>query len=118
MSHVSQMSVKFTDIEAMKAACIRMGAQFCGKGFITFYDETEVGGYVIQLPDWKYGIVVKPDGSIRYDNYGGEWGDIKELNSFKQLYAVETAKLKAKQEGYTYQEDELPTGVLKLTIEI
>ena len=118
MSHVSQMQVKITDVDAMKAACKRMNAQFCGKGFVTFYDETEVGGIVIQLPGWQYSIVVKPDGSIRYDNYNGEWGDIKELNLFKQLYAIETAKQKAEEKGYTYQEDELPNGVLKLTIQI
>ena len=118
MSKVAKLDVKFTNVEAIKSACTRIGANFCGKGFVKFYDETEVGGYVIQLPDWKYPIVIKPDGSIRYDNYNGEWGSMAVLNQFKQYYAADTAKQAAIENNYSFEEEELPTGVLKITVNI
>lgn len=118
MSHVAQVDVKFTNVEAIRAACSRMDARYCGKGFITFYDDTEIGGLVVQLPQWEYAVVIKADGSLYYDNYGGDWGDIKYLNRFKQLYAVENAKLAAQEKGYSFEEEELSTGVLKVTINI
>ena len=118
MSHVAKVDVKMTDAKALETACRRIGANFCGKGFVKFYDETEVGGYVINIPGWKYNICVQSDGTVAYDNYEGEWGDISALNQLKQYYAVEVAKQEAVEQGYTYQEEELPTGVLKVTIEI
>ena len=111
MSHVAKVDVKFTNNEAIQAACKRMGAVYCGKGFVKFYDNTEVGGIVVSLPGWEYNIVIQPNGAIQYDNYEGQWGDSAVLDQFKQLYAIEA-------EGYSYQEEVLPTGVLKLTVNI
>ena len=118
MSHVAKLEVKFTNLEAIQRACERMGGLFLGKGIEKFYDETEAGGYLIQFPDWQYNLVIQPNGSLVYDNYGGEWGNQAYLDKFKQLYAVETAKAAAQANQYYYQEEELPTGVLKLTIEV
>lgn len=118
MSHVAQLDIKCTNVEAMKAACTRAGALFLGKGLERFYDESEYGGYLIQLPGWEYNLVIQADGSLAYDNYEGQWGDIAQLNQFKQLYAIEAAKQAAQQNQYYFQEEQLPTGVLKLTIEV
>lgn len=118
MSHVAKIDVKMTDAKAMQAACLRIGANFCGKGFVKFYDESEYGGYVINLPGWQYNICVQADGTVAYDNYEGEWGDIRMLNQLRQYYAAEVAKQEAAQQGYSFQEEELQTGVLKVTIEI
>lgn len=116
MSHVAKVDVEFRDMKALERACKRINAQFCGRGFVKFYDDTEVGGTVIYLPDWKYGIVIQANGDVCYDNYEGEWGDMAELLKLKRYYAVEAAKVEAEEKGYTYEEEELPTGVLKLTI--
>lgn len=117
MSHVAQVDVKFTNVEAIKRACQRMGASFCGKAIVKYYDDTEIGGNVVQLAGWEYPITIKPDGTLYYDNYEGQWGAIEQLNQFKQLYTIEAAKIAAENEGYVYTEETLPSGVLKLTIE-
>lgn len=116
MSHVAKVDVEFRDVTALQRACARMGAQFCGRGFVKFYDDTEVGGLVVYLPGWKYGVVIQGNGDVCYDNYDGEWGSMDEFLKLKRYYAIEAAKITAEEKGYTYQEEELPTGVLKLTI--
>ena len=118
MSHVAKLEVKFTNLEAIQRACERVGGRFLGKGIEKFYDETEVGGYLIHFPDWQYNLVITAEGNLIYDNYEGEWGNQAYLDKFKQLYAVETAKIAAEANQYYYQEETLPTGVLKLTIEV
>lgn len=119
MSHVATIKPTFHNIKAIQSTCARIpGIDFCGKGFVSFYDETEVGGYILQLQGWKYPVVIKPDGSLYYDNYNGEWGNEALLDRFKQVYAIEAAKCEAIEQHYEYTEEVLPTGVLKLTINV
>jgi hypothetical protein len=44
------------------------------------------------------------------------WGRDEELQKFQQAYAVEKARLEAKKRGYTFSEQTLPSGEIKLTI--
>ena len=56
-------------------------------------------------------------GSIRYDNFGGVWGDQSRLDAFLQMYAVERAKLEARRAGQLVSEQALADGSIKLTIQ-
>jgi hypothetical protein len=58
-------------------------------------------------------------GRLRYDNYGGAWGEGRELDRFLQAYALEKAKLEARRQGHTVlRELSLPDGSIRLTIQV
>jgi hypothetical protein len=57
-------------------------------------------------------------GELRYDNYGGRWGDQKHLDAFLQAYAVEKAKIEARRKGHSVSESQLTDGSVKLTINV
>ncbi len=118
MSHVATISIKCKDVNAIKRACARIGGTYCGRDFFRFYDNQEFLGHIVQLPGWQYPICITDDGNIQYDNFNGEWGSTETLQQFQQLYAIEAAKCAAEEQSYAYTEEVLPTGVLKLTIEI
>jgi len=71
------------------------------------------------LPDWRYPVVCNAaTGEVRYDNYGGRWGDQARLNEFLQRYALEKARLEARRRGHTITEQSLSDGSIKLTIQV
>lgn len=55
---------------------------------------------------------------IAFDNYGGRWGDPKQLDRFLQGYAVEKAKVEARKKGHTVTEQSLEDGSVKLTVNV
>ena len=61
-------------------------------------------------------MLVQSDGNVRCDTYNGRWGDDAFLGRLKQAYAVEAAKLQAKQRGHRITEAPLPDGGVKLTV--
>lgn len=46
-------------------------------------------GASVQLPGWKYPVIIDAEGSLHYDHYNGAWGDPKHLQTLLQDYAVE-----------------------------
>jgi hypothetical protein len=57
-------------------------------------------------------------GQVRYDNYGGHWGEQSQLNRLLQAYSVEKARLEARRRGHTVTEQSLSDGSIKLTIQV
>jgi hypothetical protein len=81
--------------------------------------ETEATGLVLRLPGWSYPAVIDvQSGTIKYDNYGGAWGEQKELDKFLQAYAVERAKIEARKKGHTITEQVMANGSIKLSIQV
>jgi hypothetical protein len=79
----------------------------------------DVLGLAVQLPEWQYPVVFDTNtGQVRYDNYGGRWGDKARLDRFLQAYAVEKAKIEARRKGYSVIEQELANGSIKLTVQV
>lgn len=77
----------------------------------------QVTGLAVRLPNWQYPVVVDVElGTLRFDNFGGNWGEQKELDLLLQAYAVERAKLEARQKGYACTETTLTDGSIKLQI--
>ena len=71
------------------------------------------------MPDWRYAAVCQLDsGEIRFDNYGGRWGEQQHLDRFLQMYAVEKAKIEARRRGNTCTEQQLADGSVKLTVNV
>lgn len=116
MSHIVEIRTEVRDPVAVAAACRRLGLPEPEPGTARLF-EGEAAGLLVRLPGWLYPAVVDlATGAVRYDNYGGAWGDPAHLDRFLQRYAVEKASLEARRRGHSVLEQPLPDGSIKLTI--
>ena len=118
MSHIVQIQTEVRDAAAVRPACDRLKLPQPVHGTHRLFSG-EVAGLGVQLPDWKYLAVCQLDtGEIRYDNYGGRWGEQQHLDRFVQMYTVEKAKIEARRRGNTCTEQQLADGSIKLTVNV
>ena len=116
MSHTVVIATKLRDVTAVAAACRRLNLPAPALGTVALYGG-EASGLIVQLPDWHYPVAIDLEtGTVRYDNYGGAWGDQQHLDRFLQLYAVEKAKLEARKQGYAVTEQALQDGSIRVQI--
>lgn len=118
MSHIVTIKTEVRDAEAVRAACKRLGLEEPVQGTAKLF-EGEATGLLVKLPGWLYPAVVSTDtGQVRYDTYGGQWGDPKHLDAFLQAYAICMATTEARKRGHSVFEQALPDGSVKLTIQV
>ena len=118
MSHIVEIETKVYDPAALSAACRRLGLAEAVHGNVRLFSG-DATGLSIKLPGWRYPIVVDTaDGSIKYDNYEGRWGDPEKLGQLLQMYAVEKAKSEARKKGYCVNEQARQDGSIVLQIAI
>ena len=116
MSHVVTVKTQIKDVAAVQNACKRLGLPAPVQGTIKLFDGEAVG-LAIQLPDWTYPVVADlVSGELRYDNFGGRWGDQKHLDQFLQTYAIERVRIESHKRGYLCTEQLLSDGSVKLTL--
>jgi len=116
MSHVVSIQTKVRDPVAVVAACQRLGLAAPVQGTARLYSG-EATGLLVQLPGWQYPVVIDlATGEVRYDNFGGRWGEQSQLDRFLQLYAVEKTRLEARKKGYQVSEQTLQDGSIRLQI--
>jgi hypothetical protein len=116
MSHIVTIKTRLRDPLALSAACRRLGLEVPTPGTVRLFSG-EASGLIVQLPGWRYPAVVDTDtGQVRYDNYGGVWGDPSQLDRLLQAYAVEKARIEARKAGHTVTEQALSDGSIQLTI--
>lgn len=118
MSHIVTIKTELRDAEAIKAACKRLNLPEPVEGTAKLF-EGEATGLLVKLPGWLYPAVVSTEtGQVRYDTYGGQWGDPKHLDAFVQSYAICKATIEARKKGHSVFEQDLPDGSVKLTIQV
>lgn len=118
MSHIVQIQTQIRDATAVRAACKRLGLAEPVLGKTKLFSG-EVHGMAVQLPGWQYPVVADlATGQLKFDNFGGRWGDQRDLDRFLQVYAAERVKIEAHRKGYGVSEQQLPDGSLKLSIEV
>jgi hypothetical protein len=118
VSHVVTITTEVRDPDAVAAACRRLGLPAPEYGTATLFSG-EAAGLLVKLPGWLYPAVVETaTGAIRYDNYGGCWGDPARLDRFVQMYAVEKATIEARRRGHAVAERALADGSVRLTITV
>jgi hypothetical protein len=118
VSHVVEVKAEVRDAAAVGAACQRLRLPQPVQGTHRLFSG-EVAGLGVQLPDWRYVAVCQLEtGEIRYDTYGGRWGEQQHLDGFLQAYTVEKAKIEARRRGNTCTEQQLADGSVKLTINV
>ena len=113
-----QIETQVRDPAAVATACQRLKLPPPVEETTRLYSG-EATGLAVQLPGWQYPAVCETTtGQIRYDNFGGCWGDQKELERFLQAYAVEKARIEARRQGHSVTEQQLADGSIRLTIQI
>ena len=118
MSHIVEIQTQVRSAEAVRVACHRLSLPPPVEGTTQLFSGS-VTGLAVQLPGWKYPAVCQLDsGHVKFDDYGGAWGDQRELARFLQMYAVEVAKIEARRKGHTVTEQPLADGSIKLTIQV
>lgn len=117
MSHTVTSDLELKNRTAMEKAAAAMNAQVLGVGRYNFFSSQAANGLGIQLPGWKYPIVVDLEsGKVSFDNYNGSWGSQDELDKFMQHYAKEVACEAAYCNNFTVEEQTLDNGDIELTI--
>lgn len=82
------------------------------------YSES-VTGLGIELPKWRYTVVADlRTGDLKFDHYGGRWGDQEHLDRFLQRYTIEAATIAARKQGHSVEEQKLRDGSVKLSIQL
>lgn len=116
MSHIVVIETKIHDSAALTAACHRLGLAEPVHGKFRLFSE-EASGLSVNLPAWRYPIVINTGaGLIKYDNYGGRWGNQRELEKLLQMYAVEKTKLEARKQGHSVYEQAREDGSIVVRI--
>ena len=118
MSHVVTIKSQIKDTAAVRAACHRLGLPAPVQGKTRLFSG-EVEGLAVELPDWLYPVVCDTvSGQLKFDNFGGRWGERQHLDKFLQIYAVEKSRLEANRHGHQVMEQQLVDGSIKLTIQV
>ena len=118
MSHIVSIHTMVRDAGAVRAACQRLGLPAPVEGKTKLFSG-EVQGIAVQLPGWQYPVVADlATGHVRYDNFGGRWGEQRHLDKFLQTYAVERARAEARRKGHICTEQLLADGSIRLTIQV
>ena len=118
MSHIVQIQTQVRDPVAIQAACRRLGLPQPVQKTLQLFSG-EASGIAVELPGWHYPIVCETaSGQIKFDNYGGVWGEQAKLDQFLQAYAAEKAKIEARKRGHSVTEQTLADGSIKLTIQV
>ncbi|MEZ6093464.1 MAG: DUF1257 domain-containing protein [Pirellulaceae bacterium] len=118
MSHIVEIETEVRNEAAVLSACKRLHLPPAKRGTFELYNSTETG-LGIELPKWRYPVVANTEtGQLRFDNYGGRWGDQEYLDQFLQRYAVEAATIEARKRGHSIVEQRLNDGSIKLTVSV
>ena len=118
MSHIVTIKTEVRDGAAVAAACHRLALPAPAMGTAQLYSG-QATGLLVRLPDWLYPVVIDADtGTIRYDNYGGAWGDEQHLHRFVQAYVVERSRIEARKKSYATTEQSLADGSIVVEIEV
>jgi hypothetical protein len=119
MSHTVKIKTEVRNVEAIKTACKRVGAEFLGQKSHKLYGSNYADGVGVKLVGWYLPVVFNVEtGAASLDNYGGSWGAQSVLDKFLQAYAVEVVKLQARKSGQTVTESVQADGSVKLSVSV
>ena len=118
MSHIVEIQTEVRDAAAVAAACRRLSLPQPVQRTVKLFSG-EASGLAVQLPGWQYPVVCDlANGQLRYDDFGGRWGNRCELDRFLQRYAVEKATLEARRQGHAVTEQALADGSIRLVVQV
>lgn len=99
MSHTVSIEATLTDHGCVQSAAKALNWQVLETKEHALFSSKETG-LGIQIPNWKYPVVVKQDGSLKFDDYNGRWGNLADINKLKQGYTVALLTKTAQRQGH------------------
>lgn len=116
MSHTTSVSTELRDELSIHAACAALGLPEPVRGEHELFDAKHEG-LGVALRDWRYPLIVNTDdGTVKYDTYNGQWGNIAQLDEFIQRYAIEKVLRTAQAHGHTTEEHRQSDGSVKVLV--
>lgn len=95
MSHIVTVKTQFKDGEILLNTlkkfnvCISSGERHS----VTMFGSTVEADISFKLPGWRYPVAVDlKTGEVKFDNYGGSWGQIEEFDKVHQQYTLDVAE--------------------------
>lgn len=102
-SETVRIVVKIKDRVALEEAVKELGGTMIGEGIHSVYTN-KIFGLGFRLPKWRYPLVLGgDDGSLSYDNYGGTWGDAKDIDRLNGEYSLQVAASRARDLGWQHE---------------
>ena len=120
MSHLAKIELEINDLDALKAACMRIGLDFRpDQRTFEWYGGRRECHHVIKVPAASYEIGVfrnDENGSyhLLWDSYhagGLEQKLGKNAGKLKQAYGIERVRAEARRKGYHVSEQKIVQGV-------
>jgi hypothetical protein len=116
MSHLVTIQTQIRDPAALAAACRRLQLPEPELRTAQLFSRSATGRCV-QLPGWRHPVVCQTDaGQLHYDNFGGRWGDPRQLHRLLQAYAIEKVKCEARKTGRIATETPLADGSVRIEL--
>jgi hypothetical protein len=94
MSHVIKLKLEIRDKDLFARVARDLGLEI-KEAPVRFFDGSYRTGLAVKLPGWTYPVLVDSEGQVTYDNYGGHWGNITELNRLTQEYVARLVEREA-----------------------
>ena len=99
MSHTVSIEAVMTDHSCVQTAAKSLSWQVLPVQEHKLFDSRETG-LGIQIPGWKFPVVVQQDGALKFDDYGGRWGNLADIDKLKQGYTVAVLTKAAQRQGH------------------
>lgn len=93
MSHTLQVRVEYRDKQALASAVEKVGGTVIGDGCHYLFAGEETG-WGFRLLSWNYPLILTEDGILKFDDYGGRWGQRSDIERLKAEYAAAVVERK------------------------
>ena len=106
------MNSRFKDPNILQKVCQRLGVvcEVAEKGkrlAKELYGGVVEGVASLRIPGWKYPVVVQDDGTAKYDNFNGQWGEQSKLDAVTQGYARDLTVDSLRAKGYMVADEKV-----------
>lgn len=119
VSHIVEIQTEVRDVQSVRAACQRLHLPEPLAGTHELFAGQTATGLAVKLPGWRYPLVCDTASSqLRFDNFGGRWGNSQELDKFLQAYATERTLSEVRRQGHSVTEQLLADGSIKLIVQL
>ena len=104
MSHTATMKINFKNKAALIAACKALNLTYQeGRHSCRLYAGNVQCDFSLKLKGWNYPVAILED-EIKYDTYGGHWGDAAKLTEFQNEYSKQVVVQQAEAMGWSWME--------------
>lgn len=99
-SHTTRVSVEFRHADILADAVRALGGSMIGPGAHKLFDRSIIEGVAFNLPRWRFPLIATESGQLAYDDFGGSWGDKRDVDRLQVEYSLRCAESAAQSLGW------------------